>query len=169
MKNLSIIFLVVTVTILSACEPSGTAKKEMEKFSGTPTPMITPTPEQTPIPAGDILAVDTELDGDILTVNREPKKTLNCTKYNLVAINADASVVTINGACQKVTVNGDNNQITVDAAKEFAFNGSGNNVTYSRFVNGKQPIVTQNQPGNEVGFMRLDDQKKATDSNKTKK
>jgi hypothetical protein len=139
----------------------------MEKFNGTPTPSITPTPEQTPIPAGDIVQVDTSQDGPILTVNNEPKKTLKCDKYNQVAVNASGSVVTITGACMKVTVNGDGNQITAEATMQFAFNGSGNNATYSKFANGKQPIVTQNQDGNTAEFKRPDTSQPA--ANKAKK
>lgn len=155
------------LALLTACGPSGIAKEEMEKFSGTPTPSITPTPEQTPTPADAIVQVDTSLDGPILTVNNEPKKSLNCDKYNQVAINADRSVVTLKGTCMKVTINGDGNQITAEAAMEFAFNGTGNSVTYSKFPNGKQPIVTQNQDGNTAEFKRADTS--PTAANKAKK
>lgn len=153
MKTFALL-LTLSIALFTACGPSGIAKQEMEKFSGTPMPSITPTPEQSPIPPGDIVQVDTSQDGPILTVNNEPKKALNCDHYNQVAINADNSTVTIKGACMKVTVNGDGNQITAEAALEFAFNGSGNTVKFSKFSNGKQPTVTQNQGGNTVEFSR---------------
>jgi hypothetical protein len=159
MKTLVSAFVIFAAMLLSSCEPSGRAKGEMEKFSGTPTPAITPTPEQTPILASDIVQVDTSLDGDVLTVNNETKKSLNCNKYNQVAINADASVVSIKGVCQKITVNADRNHIAANAAMEFAFNGTGNQVTYSQFGNGKQPIVTQNQGGNTVYFVSIENLK----------
>jgi hypothetical protein len=141
----------LSVAMLAACQPSGTAKNEMEKFSGTPTPYPSPTPLATPIDPADIVQVDTSLDGDILTVNGDGlKKTLDCTKYNHVMINGNASVVTIKGACRKLTVNGDGTQITADAVMEFVFNGTDNKATYSRFPNGKRPTVTENQQGNVV-------------------
>ena len=36
------------------------------------------------------------------------------------------------------------------AATEFVFNGSENTVKYSRFVNGKQPNIVENKPGNVI-------------------
>ena len=169
MKLLLVVSLIVFAGLVLSCDfRSGIAKEEMEKFSGTPTPSITPTPEQTPIPGSAIVQADTSLDGPVLTVNDVGQKTLNCTKYNLVSINVDASVVSIKGVCQKVTVNGDRNQVTAEAAIEFAFNGTGNSVTYSKFANGKQPIVTDNQASNTVDFAAAQEQK-ATGSSKKKK
>jgi len=169
MKVLVICVAIFAGSALTGCGPSGIAKEEMDKFSGTPTPSITPTPEETPIPAALIAQVDTSLDGPVLTVNDERQKILSCTKYNSVSINSDASKVTIKGICQKVVINGDRNQVTADAAMEFAFNGTGNTVTYSRFANGKQPIITENQPGNTAEFAAGPDQKKTEEANKTKK
>jgi len=80
----------------------------------------------------------------------------------------DASVVSIKGVCQKVTVNGDRNQVTAEAAMEFAFNGTENSVSYSKFANGKQPIVTDDQANNTVDFAAGQEQK-ATGSSKKKK
>jgi len=159
----------IFIALVTACEPSGIAKEEMEKFSGTPTPTLAPTPEQTPIPAADTVQVDTSLDGEILTVNAERQKSLNCVKYNQVMINSDASTVTIKGACQRVVVNGDRNQITADASSSFEFNGGGNTVTYSRFVNGKQPLVSNNDGDNDVSFVSAADAKRSSDPAKTKK
>ena len=151
MKVLLITSLILSAVFLLACEPSGRGKDEMEKFSGTPTPTIAPAPTEEPIDQADVVQVDTSLDGDNLSVNAgEQKKTLDCTKYNNVMINTDAAVVTIKGACRKLTINGDRNQVTADAVMEMAFNGTANTVTYSRFPNGKRPLVTQNSAGNTV-------------------
>ena len=169
MRLILVLSLTVLTALLLSCDfRSGIAKEEMEKFSGTPMPSITPTPEQTPIPASAVIQADTSLDGPVLTVNDVGQKALNCTKYNLVSINVDASAVSIKGVCQKVTVNGDKNQVTAEAAMEFAFNGTGNSVTYSKFANGKQPIVTDNQASNTVEFAAGQEQKNAGSSKKKK-
>lgn len=145
-------FLVLSITVFSACDMrSGTAKEEMEKFSGSPTPTITPAAAQTPINPADIVQVDTNQEGGILTVNAtKQEKTLNCSKFNQVMVNSNGRTLTITGACRQIQVNGDDNQITVDAAAEFVLNGSGNNIKYARFVNGKQPVISQNESGNEI-------------------
>ena len=154
MKLLLTILCLWSIALLTSCDMrSGTAKQEMDKFSGTrtPTPTVSPTPEATPIDPADIVQVDTTLDGDILTVNSgEQKKTLTCKKFDRVMINATGSIVTINGACRQIIVNGNENQVTADAAMEFIFNGSGNSVKYARFVNGKRSTVTDNRSGNDV-------------------
>jgi len=130
---------------------SGTAKEEMEKFSGSPTPTMAPTAAQTPIDPADIVQVDTNQEGGILTVNTtKQEKTLTCSKFNQVMVNSNGRTLSISGACRQIQVNGDDNQITVDAAAEFVLNGSGNNIKYSRFVNGKQPVISENESGNEI-------------------
>jgi hypothetical protein len=91
---------------------------------------------------------------------------LACTKYNLVMINGDSSEVIISGACQKVTVNGDGNQITADASVEFALNGSENKITYSRFPNGRRPIVTENLKGNTIEHVSVSTTKTASGKGK---
>ena len=47
-------------------------------------------------------------------------------------------------------INGDRNQVTANATLAIVVNGSENNVTYSHFVNGKRPVVTENKPGNVI-------------------
>jgi hypothetical protein len=117
----------------------------------TPTPTVTPTPEATPIDPADVVQVDTTQDGGTLTVNgHSQKQTLTCSKYERVYVNGSGSVATIKGPCRQIMVNGDKNQITTDAVTEFVFNGTDNQVTYSRFVNGKVPSVVENMAGNDV-------------------
>jgi len=143
---------IVSSAFLASCDlRSGTAKEEMEKFSGSPTPTISPAPTPMPIDPAEIVKVDTTLDGDILTVNgQKQNKTITCSKFDQVMINGNGSVVTANGACRQIIVNGDENQITADAAMEFVFNGTGNSLRYARYANGKQPTVTENQAGNVI-------------------
>src|SRR3954464_6178288 len=118
MKLLFTAICLLSIAILNSCDVrSGTAKEEMDKFSGTPTPTVTPVPTPTPIDPADIVQVDTTLEGDTLTVNgSKHNKTLTCKKFDQVMINASASVVTVSGVCRQIIVNGDGNQITADAA-----------------------------------------------------
>ncbi len=151
MKTLHIALL-VSVAIGASCDlRSGTAQKEMEKFSGTPTPTVSPTPTLAPIDPADIVRVEPRSDGSVLSAHGpKPKETVTCDKFDQVNINRSRGEVIINGPCSKITFNGDGNTVTADAAVEFVFNGTENKVKYARYVNGVRPIITQNQPGNEV-------------------
>jgi hypothetical protein len=159
--------------MLTSCDfRSGTAKEEMDKFSGTPTPTVTPlvTSTPTPIDPADIIQVDTTLEGDTLTVNgSKQNKTLTCKKFDQVMINAGASVVTVSGVCRQIIVNGDGNQITADAAMEFVFNGTENSLKYARFANGRQPIISENQPGNNIEKIAFESGKTTPNGGKNKK
>ena len=154
MKALHTAVLLLSIAAAGACDfRSGTAKEEMEKFSGTPTqtPTASPTSTPEPIDPADIVQVDTAQEGKTLTVNNStPNKTITCTKFDRVMVNSSGSDVTINGACRQIMVNGSSNQIKADAALEFVFNGSGNSLKYSRFVNGKRPTIAENQSGNNI-------------------
>lgn len=146
-------FCFLTLFLSAAgCDPrSGTAKREMEKFSGTPTPTITPAPPEPPVDPSEIVKVDISVRGDMITVSgRDQKKSVECSKFNRVMISGGKNVVTIKGGCQQITINGDDNQIISDAALEFVVNGTKNNVTYSRFVNGKRPIIKDNAGENII-------------------
>jgi hypothetical protein len=148
---------------------SGTAKAEMDKFSGTPTPSITPTPEATPIDPADIVQVDTSIESNTLTVNGHiQKQTVNCTKYDRVYVNGSGTTAMITGACRQIMVNGDKDQITADAVTEFVFNGTGNSVTYSRFVNGKVPSIVENMSGNDVAKLSFSAAQKDQPKSKAK-
>jgi hypothetical protein len=147
-----ILLLTLSATILSGCDlRSDTAKREMEKFSGTPTPTITPLPDLPPVDPADIVSVDTTQDGDIISVNGpQPKQNISCAKYNIVTVNVNGTAINIKGVCHRIVVNGDVNQIWVDASTEYVFNGTGNEVKYSKYPNGKRPLVVQNQAGNTI-------------------
>lgn len=154
MNTVFTIFCVLAIAILASCDVrSGIAKKNMEKYTLTPTqiPGILPTPAGTPIAPADIVEVDVNLDGDLIPINGYGQnKTTACTKFNRVMVNGDANKVTIKGVCRQIMINGDKNEITADAAMEFVFNGSENIVRYSRFPNGKRPSVIENRAGNIV-------------------
>lgn len=152
MKNFIAICCLLAVAIFAACDlRSETAKREMEKFSGTPTPSISPTPTPEPIDPADIVNVDTSQTGPSISIDGyEIKRSVNCTKYNRVLVNGDKSTITIKGVCRQVMINGDKNSVTADAAMEFVINGSENTVSYSKFANGKRPSVIENKPGNTI-------------------
>ena len=149
------IFLILAILVIAGAAVllisfgSDTSRDVPDTANSRPT--ISPTPEQTPIDPADIVQVDSTQQGRVLTVNGQTQKqTLNCTKYDRVYVNGSGSTATINGPCRQIMVNGDKNQITADAVAEFVFNGSGNQVTYSRFVNGKTPSIVDNAGGNDV-------------------
>lgn len=146
------LFFIFSAAFLTSCDlRSDTAKKEMEKFSGTPTPVPSPTAAEKPIDPADIVQVDTSLEGETIGINGDQqKKIIACTKFNNVMINGNGAVATITGVCRKIMFNGSGNKITADAVAEIVFNGSQNTMTYSRFPNGKRPTVTQNRPDNIV-------------------
>ncbi|MEP6787718.1 MAG: DUF3060 domain-containing protein [Acidobacteriota bacterium] len=152
MKISLTVFCILSIAVFASCDMrSETAKKEMEKFSGSPTPPISPTPVETPIDPADIVQVDVNIDGDLISINGDDlKKDAACKKFDRISVNGNTNAITITGPCRQITVNGDSNQITADAAMEFVFNGTGNTAMYSRFPNGKRPIVTENQAGNTV-------------------
>jgi flagellar basal body L-ring protein FlgH len=153
MKFLAFITLVLSfLAMLSSCDVrSETAKKEMEKFSGTPTPVSTPAPTPPPVDPADVVQVDTSLEGEVLGINGAgQKKSVNCNKYNAVRINGDSNVLKVSGTCRQIMLNGDNNEVTADAAMEFVFNGTGNILKHARYANGKRPSIVQGQQGNTV-------------------
>jgi hypothetical protein len=171
MKTLLTAVSLVLIAMLASCDMrSGTAKEEMEKFSGSPTPTVSPVPTPTPIDPADIVKVDTDQQGDTLTVNgTKQNKTVPCKKFDQIMINASGSAVTITGVCRQIMVNGNGNQITADAAMDFTFNGTDNTLKYARFVNGKQPLITENQAGNTIEKTPFDPTKNSGSQNKNAK
>lgn len=147
-----LVVLLASFSFLASCDlRSETAKREMEKFSGTPTPSISPTPTPEPVDPADIVNVDTSQTGPSISIDGyEQKKSANCAKYNRVMINGDDSTITLKGVCRQVMINGDKNKITAEAAMEFVVNGSENTVSYSKLANGKRPSVIENKPGNTI-------------------
>lgn len=151
MRPLTALFSLSLVVTLSSCDfRSETAKREMEKYTATPTPR-SPTPTEAPIDPADVVRVDSDLDGTIINADgNDGKKTASCTKYDRVRVNGSRSTVTIKGACKQIMINGDGNQVASDAVSEFVINGSENMITYTRFVNGKRPMIKQTAEGNTI-------------------
>src|SRR5687768_16084476 len=110
--------LAFSAAISISCDVrSDTAKKEMEKFSGTPRPSSTPAPTPEPVDPADAVQVDTSQQGDLQSFNGySEKKSLSCTKYNPVRVNGDTNIVKVTGTCKQLMINGDNNEVTLDAA-----------------------------------------------------
>lgn len=145
------LFLPLIATLASCDMRSGTAKEEMEKWEAKPTASVVLSPTPTPIDPADIVQVDTTREGDLISANGDGQNaTKSCTKSNRVIINGDKSTITIKGACRQIMINGDGNKVSVDAAMEFVINGGENNITYTRFANGKAPSVVDNRDGNVV-------------------
>jgi hypothetical protein len=143
--------LIISITLLAlftSCDvQSEMTKKSVEKYLPTPTPSISPTPVPEPIDAADVVTVETsaERGNDISVYKSGEKRTASCTKYNDVMVNGSDTVITLKGACRRIEVNGNGNKITSEAVSEIIINGLDNNVTYSRFVNGKRPIIKDNR------------------------
>ena len=152
MKVIATLSCLLLIATLAGCDlRSDTAKREMEKFSGTPTPPISPAPTEAPIDPADVVQVDTSLDGEKVTVNgSDQKKSIECKKYNSVAVSGGRNVITIKGACHQLTINGDRNEITAEAATTIMINGGNNTIKYARFANGKRPYIADNGPDNVV-------------------
>lgn len=150
MRILLGIFCVSLPAMLLSCDlRSGIAKQEMEKYDMAPSPPMSPKPTGTPVKPADIVEVDINQEGYTISIDgNNQNKTTACPKFNRLMINGDDSMINVKGVCRQIMINGGRNKITVEAAMEFVFNGSENVVKYSRFPNGKQPSVIQNQSGN---------------------
>ncbi len=138
--------------MLASCDvQSGISKKSVEKYVPTPTPSILPTPTEEPIDPADVVQVDTADPGPTISINKaDDKMNVVCNKYNRLMVNGQARVVTVKGACSQIMINGNQNDVTADAVTEIVFNGSENKLRYSRFANGKRPVVTNDPGGNET-------------------
>ncbi len=150
MKILLTILTVILLAMLTSCDVrSGTAKRALEKLEPAPIPSILPTPVETPIDPADVVEVDIMQQGDLISLNEpKQKKTVVCNKYNQVMLNDSDGVITIKGACRQIMINGNRNDVTAEAVMGIVFNGEENKVKYSRYANGKRPVVTNNKPGN---------------------
>lgn len=150
MKILLTILAVILLSTLTSCDvQSGITKKSVEEYQPTPLPSVAPTPVETPIDPADVVEVDIAQQGDLISLN-EPKmkKTVTCDKYNQVMLNDSDGVITIKGACRQIMINGNRNDVTAEAVMSVVFNGEENKVKYSRYANGKRPVITNNKPGN---------------------
>ena len=150
MKNLFIVLAVMSISMLASCDvQSGMSKKGVEKYVSTPTPSISSTPTEEPIDPADVVQVDTSVSGPSIFVNAATDKmNVVCNKYNPLMVNGSPKVVTVKGACRQIMLNGNGHDITAEAVSEIVFNGTDNKVRYSRYANGKRPVVKDNGSGN---------------------
>jgi hypothetical protein len=149
--KISLLYIaLITISLLVSCDvQSGITKKSVEKYGPTPTPNVSPTPTEEPIDPADVVQVDTAVQGPTLTVNSTTnKKTHVCDKYNRVMVNGGNMVVILKGACSQIMLNGDGNDVTLEAVAEIVYNGADNKVRYSRYANGKRPVINQTKGGN---------------------
>lgn len=137
---------------VAGCEvQSGITKKSVEKYSPTPAPEKTVAAVEEPIDPADIIQADISTQGPHIFISRaSDKTTIDCNKYNRVMINRSGLEIKIKGVCSQLMINGDNNQVVAVAFSEIVLNGSANTVEYSKYANGKRPIVTDNIKDNTV-------------------
>ena len=151
MKILAFCTVVTLLAFVNACDvQSGITKKSVEKYAPSPTAEKTVQVVEQIDPA-DIVSVDAAVEGPQLSVNKGDNKTsLDCNKYNRVQINDDGRNVMIKGICKRLMINGDRNQVAIAALSELALNGFGNTVQYSKYANGKKPVITDNGRDNTI-------------------
>ncbi|QYU67989.1 DUF3060 domain-containing protein [Leptolyngbya sp. 15MV] len=127
------------------------AKRGVEKYVSTPTPLPRPQPTEEPIDPADIVTIDTSKNGPNISVDspKDPAR-VNCSAHNRITINAFDRKIDILGGCSQVMVNGDGNVVNIAATSEIVLNGHKNTITYSKFLNGKRPIITNNGRDNTV-------------------
>jgi len=143
--------LILTPVLFSACDvQSGITKKSMEKYETTPTPEKTVEAVEQ-VDSADVLNVEPQEEGPNILVNsRFNKPTVDCNKFNRVSLNGNAWELKITGVCQRVVINGDRNKVVANAFSEVMLNGSDNEVQFSKYVNGKKPLIMDNGDGNSV-------------------
>lgn len=132
--------------LLSACGSPPNANSEAPRPTQTPLVRVT---EQ--IDPADVINADTTEPGETLYANKASEKlTLKCDKYNRVMINGSDNEVTITGVCSQITINGRMNRVTAVAAAEIIAYGTENTVQYSKYANGKKPVVTDTSRTNTI-------------------
>lgn len=142
-------FICICVT---GCEvQSGITKKSVENYSPTPAPEKTVGVVEEPIDPADIIQADVSTQGPQIFISESTdKNNIDCSKYNRVMINRSGQEIKIKGVCSQLMINGDNNQVVAVAFSEIVLNGSANIVEYSKYANGKKPVVTDNTKENTV-------------------
>jgi hypothetical protein len=151
MKNLAIATMFAVFLFVVGCDvQSGITQKSLEKYQPTPTPDKVTIPTEEPIDPADVIAADTASEkGPTILISRdEDKKNVNCSKYNRVMINGNGHEVKITGACSQIQVNGHRNTVVAAGSAEIITYGSNNSVEYSKYVNGKKPVITDSSGTN---------------------
>lgn len=138
--------LLIALILVSACGSPPAANSEAPR--PTQTPLVRATKQIDP---ADVINADTAEPGETLAVNKSSEKvTLDCDKYNRVTINGSGNEVTISGVCSQIMVNGRTNQVTAVAAAEIVAYGQDNTIMYSKYANGKKPVVTDTSGSNTI-------------------
>ena len=140
------------VTLLFVVIISGCGGQAPTANSGTLRPTQTPlvrTAEQ--IDPADVINADIAEPGETLFANEASEKvTLKCDKFNRVMINGSENEVNITGVCSQITINGRMNRVTAVAAAEILAYGPENTVQYSKYANGKKPLITDTSKTNTI-------------------
>ena len=146
MKYKAFSITLIASVLVSACGSEPTANSQTPRPTQTP---LVRTTEQ--IDPADVVNADTTEPGETLSVIESSEKlTLKCDKYNRVTINGSDNEVSISGVCSQIMVNGRMNRITAVAASEITLFGAENTVQYSKYANGKKPVVTDTSKTNTV-------------------
>jgi len=149
--TLTIIAMFFVSAIVSCDVQSGITKNAVEKYGPTPTPSVMPTPVEEPIDPKEVVMVDSSLQGPTISISESNRKrSVVCDKFNRVMVNGRDNEITVTGGCRQILINGDRNEVTAVAAAEIVLNGSDNKVRYSRYANGKRPVISDNKTGNVV-------------------
>ena len=151
MNKSLIVFVAFVAFALAGCEAqSEVAKNTAEEYKPTATPpRVLQTPEA--IDPGEFLSADTTKQGPTLFADDDDgKKSLSCKEYNRVMVNGDRNEIVITGVCSQIMVNGVGNKITAEAAAEIVSYGSENNISYSKFANGKKPNITDSSGSSTI-------------------
>ena len=146
MRFTALPILLSALILLSACGSQPTTNSEAPRPTQTPLVRVT---EQ--IDPADILNSDTTEPGETLYANKASEKlTLKCDKFNRVLINGSDNEVTITGVCSQITINGRMNRVTAVAVAEILAYGTENTVQYSKYANGKKPVITDTSKTNTI-------------------
>lgn len=146
MRFTAVPILLLGLIFFSACGGQPAVNSEAPRPTQTPLVRVT---EQ--IDPADVLNADTAEPGETLYANKASEKlTLKCDKFNRVLINGSDNEVTITGVCSQITINGRSNKVTAVAAAEIIAYGTENTVQYSKYANGKKPVITDTSKTNTV-------------------
>ena len=67
-----------------------------------------------------------------------------------VTVNGSHNKVTITGTCHALTISGDANAVTVESVSSISITGAGNEVSWSKAVDGERPQVTDQGKTNRI-------------------
>jgi hypothetical protein len=146
MRYTALPLFLFALVLLSACGSQPATNSEVPRPTQTPLVRVT---EQ--IDPADVINADTTEPGETLYANKGSEKlTLKCDKFNRVMINGSENEVTITGVCSQITINGKMNRVIAVAAAEIIAYGTENTVQYSKYANGKKPVITDTSKTNTI-------------------